>query len=124
MAFRGAIAISKGIKVHKIQEEKKKARIQKWQINFKSQKSMFPELGHENGIEKSGALHTDQDQVHKVRKIRRSGTININSAFASSGGVQIPNSITKFNSTMTWNNALYENENDSSLTSSELSSVD
>lgn len=62
MAFRGAIAMSKGIKVQRIQEEKKKERIKKWQFNFRKQKSLYPELENESGnIVESGALQTDQD---------------------------------------------------------------
>jgi len=35
MAFRGAIALTKGFKVRKIQEEKKKEKVDKWKRTFK-----------------------------------------------------------------------------------------
>ena len=41
MAFRGAIAVSKGFKIQKLSTSQKEERVQRWQKNYSRQATLF-----------------------------------------------------------------------------------
>ena len=69
MAFRGAIALTKGFKILKIQEEKKVQRVKKWERKYQNKNSNDDRFF--NGIQRSSTanqtLHTDGGVVRFKR---------------------------------------------------------